>query len=229
MKTWKERSVRLCADAPRKAAGRGAADWLHALTIVSRAHVQTLWSCPDAAENLRPCGCAIAAVQKLVASMGRSSAHPRSPDSREQISIVVSRRKWPVRPEVVGFAADRAARDSDEEVRPPAEEKMEDQPLVGEDGKTQLVAEDAHQTGTHGEGASACIHCVGHVGLSVGHVVGVHVVNCMRSLPGKEWDQQRCMEEISDQSLEGFVIGKCTVSALVRDNPVSRRHSTGDN
>ena len=78
---------------------------------------------------------------------------------------------------MVCLASHGAAGDADEEVGPPAKEKVQDHPLEREYVQTKLVSKDFHQVRSFREGTLSGFHSVWYVGFTVRDVICVHVMN----------------------------------------------------
>ncbi len=110
------------------------------------------------------------------------------PRSWEELRVLVACGERLERPKVVGCPSHGAARRSDEEVCPPAKDKVQDQALEREEVEPKRFSECPQKKCLLRQSELSSFDGVGNVSLAMCHVVGVHVMHSVRSLPRKVWN-----------------------------------------
>ena len=128
------------------------------------------------------------------------------PHAREQLSVLVAGGKRLDWDEMVSDAADGSASNTSEEVSGPAEDKVRDTANTAIDQVTKALAESVVKELPLGKSLLARLHGVWNVCLTLENVVGLRMVDSVRTLPGEIWHEEGGVEDVTNGVLEQPVV-----------------------
>mmetsp|Transcript_11017 Transcript_11017/g.25002 ORF Transcript_11017/g.25002 Transcript_11017/m.25002 type:complete len:248 (+) Transcript_11017:747-1490(+) len=98
---------------------------------------------------------------------------------------------------------------------------MRDHAVGAVDRFTQLLAEDLLHGAQLAERSLAGLQGVGHVRLALEDVVGLGVMDSMRSLPREVWNKKSGVKQVSNSVLQELIVRESSVTALVGNHPAA--------